>query len=455
MAFSAPNCISPSQADSFFKNFKVFRLGNDEETLTPVTAIKNLCNDKDLSVRLAKAVSFMNELNTYQNANSSSIVTREGAGHYFSKRISRILIQPKDSSNCDTGTLAFVYRDEKATMNVCPEALATIDSALLMSWVLVHEARHTEGYGHVLCTHGSYVMMDMDSKGSGSCDDNFETQGSYGVGAGFLYEVARFSKDPVQKQAARSQFVVDLVQRFNELPLDLKSGFIAQNEHGEVTFFDGVKKTSLFNTSPDSFLTSRQDLPTVFDPAGTVKTYYFAKDLVDATGANALEFVGKYTPAERESVRDVYYGNLHDYTCFLYDTKLKCDALGSDQIIEIPLSFQPAQFLMSANSNFVDVNVLYIVAKDGTLYPLPGYWKEFDALVKGGSGGLKPRPTQAPKFISMAGFDDMTEFGVTFDGQLLVLANQKTTWSPLKEYSGERIQKIVAPFLWSSKLTDL
>lgn len=453
MAFSATECLPSGQADYFFKTFKVFKWSRSEGEYTTITAIKDLCDSKDLTVRLAKAVQYMNELNASQDPNSASIVTREGAGNYFTKRIARIVIEPKDGFGCPSGVMAFVYRNEKNIMHVCTEGVSEVDSPLMMSWVLVHEARHTEGFSHVHCNHGLYLNTENDHTSTGSCDETYETQGSYGVGAGFLAEVLRTTKDPVEKQAARSQYVVDLIQRFNKFPLDIKPGFAAHSKSGEVSFFDGKNKSTLFTATPNAFLTSRQDLPTVFDPAGSVKTYYFAGILQDTPGGYAREFAEKYTPSERESLRDTYYGAAHDYACLLFERKLRCgDNYAQDPDIDVALSIRPLNFLLTAKSDFVNNNVLYIVADDGYLYPLPKDWKSFQSWSK---SGVLIRSSKQYNMLSLATLNDESEYGVTFEGRLEKRSKLMKMWLPLKEYRGEEIQKIVSPFFWSPKLNEI
>ncbi|MBS1972385.1 MAG: hypothetical protein JSU04_18915 [Bdellovibrionales bacterium] len=450
---AAADCLPSSQADEFFKTFKVFKWSREQASYVPVRGIANLCDNNDLSVRIAKAVQFMNGLNSQQDPKSPSVVTREGAGHYFTKRIARIVIEPKNGFGCPSGVIAYVFRGEKDIMHICTEGVTGMDSPLMMSWVLVHEARHTEGYSHVHCTHGLYLNSDNDHTSTGSCDDSYETQGSYGVAAGFLAEVLRTTKDPVQKQAARSQYVVDLIQRFNKLPLDIKPGFVAHNENGEVSFYDGANKSTLFVTSTKAFLTSRQDLPTVFDPAGSVKSYYFNKIMQDTPGGYARDYAEKYAPSQRESLRDTYYGTAHDYSCLLFDTKLRCgDNYAADPDIDVPISIRPVQFLLTSKSEFVENNVLYVVGDDGYVYPLPKDWKSFKDWSK---SGQLVRSSKQYNLLSLANITGDLEYAVTFEGQLVKRAKLLRTWAPLREYKGEKIQKIVAPFFWSKTLDGI
>lgn len=455
-AQNSADCLPQEQEDFLFNNYKIHGWDAAKNDFAPIHDIPDLCDSTSLTHRLAKAVNFMNELNAYQDPSSSSIVTREGAGNYFKKRIASIEIEPTDEYNCAPGVIAYVYQIEKDVMHICSDGMANFESAMMMSYVLIHEARHTDGFHHVPCTHGANRKSDKSQSGGDSCDTSYEQQGSYGVAAGFMAEIAKFSTDPVQKQQARSTYVVDLVQRFNKLPLDVKPGLIAQTNEGEISFFDGAEKFPLLQLgNPKAVLTMRSDLPTFFDPLGSVKSFVFAQDLIDTKGGYAKDYVVAYSQSERESLKDVYYGSLHDYSCLLFADKLRCgDNFADDEDIDFQLKdIRPIQFLISENSALVNNEVLYIVADNGHLYPLPAKWQDFKAWSKNGS--LTPS-SQPYNLLSLVSIDKTNqEFAVEFSGRLIKLSPKTKSWSPVKEFKNDRFQKLTAPFFWSKKLEEI
>lgn len=456
MAQKNPNCLLQSEVDAFFKDFKLFEWSKSKKDYVKVQSVSNLCDSQALPVRLIETVKYMNAMNSSQNPKSDSIVVREGAGNYFKKRIKRIILEPQDKFNCPSGVLAYVYKIEKDLMHICTENIGRFDSPLMFSSILIHEARHTDGFSHVHCTHGTYLFVDTDARGTGSCDESFETQGSYGVAAGYMREIAKNSKDPVEKQQARSSYVVDIIQRFNKLPLDIKPGLVTQSQGGKISFYDGTNRKDLIHLSTaDAVMTTRSDLPTFFDPRGSVTSFVFSPSLKETPGGYAKDYVTAYTPAERNNLKDVYYGDLHDYSCLLFETKLRCgDNFASDPDIEIPLNtFRPVQFLISQSSKLVNNATLYVTAEDGYLYPLPANWASFKTWAK---DAKFEKSSKVFKLLSLVTFDDgKTEYALNFDGELSQWAQGQKNWTPVQAFKKDKLQKMIAPFFWSQKLEDL
>ena len=126
--------------------------------------------------------------------------------------------------------------------------------------------------------------------------------------------------------------------------------------------------------------------------------------------------------------------------------------------IDVPLNnIHPLQFLMSEDSVLVNNEVLYIVAEDGYLYPLPMKWNEFKAWSKNGS------LTQSSKeynLLSLVSIDkSKTEYAIDFNGRLLKLnpkSNPKlNSWTPVPEFKNNHYRKLTAPFFWSKKLEEI
>jgi hypothetical protein len=309
LKLSAPasaDCISQEQANSFFATYKLYNWSEDKKDYVVTTTIPDLCNAGDIASRLVRTNEYMKALNSFQNPMSSSIVFREGASNYFTKRIKEIVIEPapekpSPDDTCPPGVIAYVYMPEKDVMHICTAGFLRFDTLYMMTYVLVHEARHTEGYGHVDCNHGPYSKSEGDGSMLAACDANYESQGSYGIGAGFLLEVAKNSTNPVEKQDARSRAVVDMVQRFNKMPLGIKPGLVAQSQSGEISFFEGAKREPLTQIeNPESKMTFRMGLPTFFDPlAGTVLTYSYQADLSEGEGEYAKNYVALYNSSEQ------------------------------------------------------------------------------------------------------------------------------------------------------------
>jgi len=450
-ALAPADCVNQEQVNSFFANYQLYNWSEEGNQQVEVTSIANLCDSKDLSVRLVKTIEYMKTLNEFQNPQSSSIVFREGASNYFSKRIKHIVVEPKDETVCPAGVIAYVYGIEEDVMHICSATIERFTSNHMMTYIFVHEARHTEGYNHVDCDHGPYKRAENGPSIMAACDDSYEKQGSYGIGAGFLLEVAKYSKDPLEKQDARSRAVVDLIQRFNKMPLGLKAGLVAQSQSGEISFFDGMKRQPLTQLeNPASKMIFRMGLPMFFDPRGTVQAYAYHANLIDGEGEYAKNYVTLYQPSERESFRDVYYGEDLDYSCLLFAHNIECRDMAADEKTEFAFPH------INARQFFAEDKTLHIISEEGMIYELHNTWNMLKDWSKSPAAVLLPVRETSSNVKSVTSFNEgKTEFAVSLKGELAKLDPKTKSWVPVQEYQGNTIEKVVGPFWWSKKLEAL
>ncbi len=158
----------------------------------------------------------------------------KNVGHFFSTKIKKVLFENDEhSATCREG--------EGKVMHVCP--CSSKLSLLQNIYMLIHKARHIDGFFHVKCSRGELKDFD-DQKFYGSCDDSYVYQGSYGVAVNFLVEVSRnLEVEPEMHQQSRAQALVDLFERFNKLPFEIREENIFVGQDKRLTFFDGEKST--------------------------------------------------------------------------------------------------------------------------------------------------------------------------------------------------------------------
>ena len=96
-------------------------------------------------------------------------------------------------------------------------------SALGRVGVLLHEARHTEGYGHIQCKHGPY--SDIRIQG---CDQSVESRGSHSVEMEYYARVALQGQNfhPVYMSMARIMSVARANFVFNTGPMSIREGLL-------------------------------------------------------------------------------------------------------------------------------------------------------------------------------------------------------------------------------------
>ena len=89
---------------------------------------------------------------------------------------------------------------------------------------VVHEARHTEGYQHIVCTQGTY----QDTRVLG-CDRNYSYGGSHAVEMEYYARVAvqGVNFHPVYKKMARLMAMARSNIFFNTTPLQTREGLVA------------------------------------------------------------------------------------------------------------------------------------------------------------------------------------------------------------------------------------
>ncbi|MGZ3723828.1 MAG: hypothetical protein ACXVA9_12885 [Bdellovibrionales bacterium] len=111
---------------------------------------------------------------------------------------------------------------------------------------VIHEARHSEGYGHRGCTHGPY----QDSSVSG-CDQNIVEGGAHAVEMEYYARVALQSANlhPVYRSMARLMLLARANFVFNENPMTESTGLLALTQNGLIRITG--KKTQTLALAPN------------------------------------------------------------------------------------------------------------------------------------------------------------------------------------------------------------
>lgn len=448
----ADDCVSQADADKFLADYSVLFFNDSNQKWEKKTSIP-LCANDDFSYSLLRGFVFLNNVQSSSPTKSTtSVISQEGAENYFKKRISSLLIETnKHSKHCATeGAVAYVADIEGPNMHICPDGFKGF-SPLMASYVMLHEARHMDGYDHVFCSQGPLKAQDEEEGNYyGSCDESYEQQGSYGIGAGYLLEVYHTTTDPVTKQEARSSAVVDLLERFNKLPLDMKTGVLIQSDKDQFSFYDG-KSTRNILTFPGTLQTAtlRYGLPTFFDIDGKVMTYLYSEKWTPTESAFADYYRKDFSPEKRAATLDVYYSS--EYSCFLFSSSLHCE---DDKNLQFEMSFQsikPIQFIKTS-STLLSNEILYISASDGYLYALPNNMAELQEIAK--EEDLK-KSSHAYNLLSLSPGFDQDELGISTSGELLSYTPKTKNWAAVPAYKRQKNKKILSPFVWSKKLEEL
>lgn len=435
-AHAADSCLDANRVqDEVFGQFQIITENQDLKY--------DNCKEANLLRKFAEAILFLKDIPvSMAPADLDLGILGTSPFEFFTKRISTVVFDAKTNRRCGTSTMAYVLSGEKATLHICPY-LNQFD-AFTMSSTLVHEARHVEGYSHARCDHGLMAVT-----GSAACDPNYERyKGSYAVGTEYEIKIS-FSPavSGLLQQQARSRAVVGLLERFNELPLEMKTGALLQNTQGQVLFFDGEDATEIMQVPVNSILTTRSSLPTFFDRLNAqVQSYIFGGTFIQTAGEYADIFRRKFSATDREELLDVSY--VGDYSCLLFKDKIRCGA-DSDADVEFSLQgLDPVQLISSSSSVLVESYALNIAMRDGRVYALPAMWKD---LQKMAGSELKPT-TKLRNVVSLGPWKADQEIAVTTAGKVVLYVGPDKPWQTVEALSTQSFQKLMAPYFWSPKL---
>lgn len=369
---------------------------------------------------------------------------------FFKKRIRTIVFEGKKGWGCDesdtSSVLAFVYGFEASqhVMHVCPAASEGGMDAFELAAVLLHEARHIDGFPHADCEAGSL-------KGEAACDPSYEYGGSYSIGAEFSVLMAQEpSVNPAVRMRARAQAVSDFLQRFNKKPLGLKEGVLLQEPSGQVSFFDGRVEVPMgYRVEQGQVLGSRWGTPVFYDmTSGTVLSYSYAPELVPAAGTMAKRFAESLNSSQRQGLLDVIYFGAH--ACMLFTDHIICD--GDNGYVEKSFTgLRALRFIASEKSTLVESDQVYVVAEDGALYQLPKNYNEYSAS----EPAQWKRIEKTYDMIGLAPWTKGKELLLGRDGVLATFSKKGETPQPLPATEGRVFEKLIGPYFWSKKLEAL
>lgn len=201
------DCIAKSELQVIASHFQQFsNLANAD-----------FCNDDSQNWHLLSSIMFMRKTQFSQTMTPSQDELFSGRFakswyDYFIGRINDLNVV----DNCPKGVIAYVYAFGGNTMYVCPMALTNSFSSLDRASVMMHEARHIDGFPHMTCTHGARKGI------SGACDNKIATGGSYAVTVETYAQLAKYAEGihPALKAYAKSSAIIYADEAF-ETPVKI------------------------------------------------------------------------------------------------------------------------------------------------------------------------------------------------------------------------------------------
>lgn len=429
----APVCLDEARVAKVVKTF-TWSSGRDDDG--KVIGYKTLCDAASPFYQAMKAWIMLEDfpLLAMQKDEFNYSVLGKSATGYVRNRVNEFVFDRTDSIGCKREGVAAYVMNNTPTVHLCPH-LKNFSTYFLMG-VLIHEARHVDGYPHSDCRRGNMKGF------AGACDNKYSDGGSYGVGTEFDVRVSRTEGiDPALRAEARANAIESLFNRYNKLPLGLADGVFAQTDKRGLYFVGPDDTTEVLAETPTGILVNRYGAPAWFDAE---KAQAMGTDLVGnmgpAGGTVAEAFRTTYSPELRKALVDLYYGSA--YACQLFETEVKCGANKEDFTYALPS--KPIGFV--TYDKYVGINF-----EDGKVYVIPTTIEDFKA--KDISKWQVGRP--ADRYRYYVSLD--TAFGISLeaDGRLRTTDGIKQKGVVIPDLDAYRFEKIIGPAIWSPRMKEL
>lgn len=414
----------------------------------------NPCDDK-IDSRLFEALIFLRN-----NGNLPSLTMAKeqnilgaNAWTFFRNRIHKIIFTKDGEGLCgkstdDSGAAAFVSSDDPHTMHIC--GFATWLTTDLIARNLVHEARHAEGFPHVICDRGFFKHYQV-----AACDESFDSQGSYAVGVEFNLRLSKIENlDPILREDSRVSAFRDIYERFNKVPFDIQEVPLLQDTRGSIYRFNGDTLKKMVEGNSKQILVNRARAPLIFDTEkGTAKSFLInSTQTQDASGVMAEYFRNNLEPSLRDTLVDVLYAE--NYSCYLFLNSLMCrdiNDVSKENFISIRLALiRPVSFLYR-ESSAAGKSSVHIVDEDGFIYSLP---LTFVALSNSRESDFirSNKPLNFLKVAKLSGDSD-SELVLSRDGEISTTVDGVV--KALPQLINFKFKSVASPILWSDKLENL
>ncbi|WP_413577870.1 hypothetical protein ACLVWU_05225 [Bdellovibrio sp. HCB290] len=441
LSANSAECVNKDSLSKTLSQFKISHLDEDGEVLKDFE-LEDACVGGAFQA-VAEGVQFLRKIPAPKNLPSryATLISQEGPTKFLNNRIKEIHITWPNDYTCEQGALGYVKSDETENrMYICNHVNIHDYTPLYVAHILVHEARHIDGFPHQQCIQG---MFNFDIY---ACDSSYQEQGSYGIGTGLMLYTYKGAKNEALRDEARSNIVLDMTNRFNTLPMELSSGAILQDTQNNISFYDGNETTLGEFTDEISVMTSRLGTPYIFFKNGEVSKYLFTKEWPLLEGS----LVDNYRKLKRREMNELIDINFDLGYCFLFPKQMKCLQEGRFHEFSFsalnPVSFWP-QLLGKDTSNA-------ILNDDGKVYTIRDEIKEFvyseNEILNSSELQIKNR---YPGVTSWTMLGNGRILGVSPEGYMMQSVS-KGKWKRAKEFEDYKFKRIL-PFMWSKKLEAL
>lgn len=323
------DCIAQSEMAAIAKNFKQFaNIANRE-----------FCNDDSQTWHLLSSLMFMRQTKFAETMTPSedelfSGKFAHGWYDYFVGRINKLEIV----NNCPKGVIAYVYMWGN-TMYTCPMALTNSFSSLDRASVMMHEARHIDGFPHITCSKGARQGLQ------GACDDRISKGGSYAVTVETYAQLSKYAEGihPALKAYAKSSAIVYADEAF-EVPVKIHRAekLLALTNTRDFHSMDmETKEIKTLGKAPSlGHIIRRGQHMILFPEDKTLKAGYVFSNNEGELEQSPSDMVTEYnaqTPEEKAKLIDLHIGAQWSARIYADSVKFLCDPRSpSEAVLSLP-----------------------------------------------------------------------------------------------------------------------
>jgi hypothetical protein len=404
------DCISQTEMKTIAVHFTQFaNLAN-----------KEFCNDNSQTWHLLSSIMFMRQTQFAQTMPVSKDELFSGRFakswyDYFIGRINDLQVV----NDCPKGVIAYVYMSGN-TMYTCPAALTTSFSSLDRASVMMHEARHIDGFPHITCTKGARKGLQ------GACDTKISNGGSYAVTVETYAQLAKYAEGvhPAMKAYARSSAIIYADEAF-EAPVKINRSenlLVLTNKlefHSLNVVKNEVKKIG--QVSAAGHIVKRAQHMIIFPSDKTLKAQYVFSNNEGEISQSPSDFITEYnaqTPAQKADLVDLHIGA--QWSARVYRNKITfiCDPKSpAMKDIALPNGLTAAS-LVYPGGYARDKYTAQLVTENGDLFELGCVNKQ--PSFKSASTKLDQKYARIHKAAGQV-------FGLTADGKLYKLESGSST----------------------------
>lgn len=408
--------------------------------LPPSTENIDLCQPSSRGYKILEALSLIRTLN-FENTN---LVNPFNAGNlptefwsFFTSRVQKI--EEMSTERSCINVVAFTIGAMKdGILYACPLFFDADKSTFERVAVMLHEARHFDGFSHIRCEHGPGL-------GKNSCDESMEQGGPWSI---YIEALAKMALVPSALNSAQRAAAKVVALKAADIYLN-KTPTPPEESHGVYLLSEDGKEAFVFNGSelipiraiPDANLLSRYYSLAAFPKDGsdtyTVDTESSNSEVLPAFGSFATDYNLK-PRGSRPHVVDIL--NFPSVQGIVTETTAQFGGIGP---VDLPFHakkvFLPEEMKSSAK------NELYLLDQENHMH--------FAKVGAGGKAEFSDFPNSIEGFSQIIALNGQRLGLMAESGEVFIdTGTTGESWELYAPLAGRRFRTLTRPFVWAKAL---